>query len=145
MAAHLRHRRRGGIEIRADEVAPFLGIEFGGDAGRADQVAEHDGEIAPLADGLGSRRNSGWRRGSLCRSGRMRKSFGWQLFRARVTAQRRDGFQEYPAMTDKADAQILQVLRRQTRQNLPVDRIVAECHLVLFEAQAPQPTVNVQV
>ena len=58
---------------------------------------------------------------------------------------RGDGFQEYPAMTDEADAQILQVLRRQTRQDLPVDRIVAECHLVLFEAQAPQPTVNVQV
>jgi len=48
-------------------------------------------------------------------------------------------------MTNKADAQILQVLRRQARQDLAVDRIIAVCHLVLFEAQAPQPTVNVQV
>ena len=34
LAAHLRHRRRGGIEIGADQIAPFLGIEFRGDAGR---------------------------------------------------------------------------------------------------------------
>lgn len=46
-------------------------------------------------------------------------------------------------MPDKADAQILQVLRRQAWQDPLVDRIVAECSLVLFKAEAPQPTSEV--
>ena len=53
MAAHLRHRRRSGVEIGADQVAPFLGIELRGNAGRADQIAEHHREIAALAGGFG--------------------------------------------------------------------------------------------
>ena len=52
MTAHLRHRRRGGIEIGADEVAPLLGIELRGNAGRTDQIAEHHREVAPLAGGF---------------------------------------------------------------------------------------------
>ena len=48
-------------------------------------------------------------------------------------------------MPDKADAQILQVLRRQAWQDLLVDRIVAERSLILSEAELAQPTVNVQV
>ena len=55
MAAHLGDRRRGGIEIAGDEVAPFFGIELRGDAGRADQIAEHDREIAALAGRLSRR------------------------------------------------------------------------------------------
>ena len=34
MAAHLGHRRRSGIEIGADQIAPLLGIELRGNAGR---------------------------------------------------------------------------------------------------------------
>ena len=75
----------------------------------------------------------------------MRESFGWWLFRVRVTAQRSDGVEQRAAVPDKADAQILQVLRRQAWQDLLVDRIVAECSLILSEAEAPQPTVDVQV
>src|SRR5580693_1638005 len=75
----------------------------------------------------------------------MRESFGWRLFRVRITAQRSDGVEQRAAVPDKADAQILQVLRRQAWQDLLVDRIVAECSLILSEAEAPQPTVNVQV
>ena len=56
MAAHLRHRRRGGIEIGADEIAPLLGIELRGNAGRTHQIAEHHREIAALAGGLRGRR-----------------------------------------------------------------------------------------
>ena len=37
------------------------------------------------------------------------------------------------------------LLRRQAWQDLLVDRIVAECSLIPSEAEAPQPTVNVQV
>jgi hypothetical protein len=52
MAAHLRHRRRRGVEIRADEIAPLLGIELGGNAGRTNQIAEHHGEVTALAHGF---------------------------------------------------------------------------------------------
>ena len=52
MAAHLRHRRRGGIEIGADEIAPLLGIKLRGNAGRAHQITEHHREVAALAGGL---------------------------------------------------------------------------------------------
>jgi len=56
MPAHLRHRRRGSIEIGADEIAPFLGVEPRGDAGRIHQIAEHHGEIAPLTGTGGFRK-----------------------------------------------------------------------------------------
>jgi hypothetical protein len=32
---------------------------------------------------------------------------------------------------------------RQVTQNISVDRVLAECHLVLFEAKAPQPTPDI--
>jgi hypothetical protein len=62
MATHLGDRSRRGVEIGSDKVAPFLGIELGGNAGRADQIAEHHCEIATLAGSFGGRR-SWWRRG----------------------------------------------------------------------------------
>jgi hypothetical protein len=42
-----------------------------------------------------------------------------------------------------ADAQVLQVLRRQVGQDLLADLILAECRLILFEAKPPQPTSDV--
>jgi hypothetical protein len=44
---------------------------------------------------------------------------------------------------DEANAQILQVLRRQVRQDRVVDRVLAERRLMLFETEAPQPTSEV--
>ena len=49
VTAHFGDRSGGGVEIGADQVAPFLGIELRGDRGRADQIAEHHCEIAALA------------------------------------------------------------------------------------------------
>ena len=46
-------------------------------------------------------------------------------------------------MPDKSDAKILQVLRRQTRQDRVVDLILAERRLIFFEAKPPQPTSDV--
>src|SRR5215467_15746582 len=53
MAAHLHHRRRGSIEVGADQIAPVLGVELSGNAGRTHQIAEHDGQIAALANLFG--------------------------------------------------------------------------------------------
>ena len=49
----------------------------------------------------------------------------------------------YPAMTNRTDAKLLQVLVRQARENRLVYLIFAECSLILPEAQAPQPDHNV--
>ena len=44
---------------------------------------------------------------------------------------------------DRRDAKLLQLLVRQARKNRLVYVILAECRLVLPEAQAPQPDYNV--
>ena len=49
----------------------------------------------------------------------------------------------YPAITNRNDAKLLQVLRREVRQDRLVYLVVAECALVLPEAQAPQPGLRV--
>jgi hypothetical protein len=46
-------------------------------------------------------------------------------------------------MTDDADAQILQVFRRQARKNRLVNLVLAERSLILSEAKAPQPDHDV--
>jgi hypothetical protein len=61
----------------------------------------------------------------------------------RVAAQASNGFQELPAVTDRAHADFLQVLLRKDREDLLVYLVVSECRLVSFEAQAPQPNRDV--
>ena len=46
--AKRRHRLRGLIEIAVDEIAPVLDVESSRELGRADKVAEHDGDRAPF-------------------------------------------------------------------------------------------------
>jgi len=46
-------------------------------------------------------------------------------------------------MPDNSDTKVLQVLRRQTRQDRVVDLVFAEGRLILFEAKTPQPTSDV--
>ena len=53
------------------------------------------------------------------------------------------GVEQLSAMPNNGDAKILQVLRRQSRQDRVVDLVVAECRLVLFEAEPPQPTSDI--
>src|SRR6516165_512351 len=45
------------------------------------------------------------------------------------------GVKQLTAMPDRSDTKVLQVLRRQTRQDCLVDIILAECRLILFEAK----------
>ena len=46
-------------------------------------------------------------------------------------------------MPECRDAKLLQVLRRQVRQDRLVDLILAECSLILSEAEGPQPYAEV--
>jgi hypothetical protein len=68
---------------------------------------------------------------------------GWRCFRARVSALSGDGVEQLTAVPDNNYAKILQVLRRQARQDRVVDLVLAECRLVPFEAKAPQPTPEI--
>ena len=61
-----------------------------------------------------------------------------------VSAQGGDGVKQLTPVADDTDAQILQVLRRQVRQDRLIDLVLAESGLVPFEAKAPQLTVDVQ-
>src|SRR5271166_2109585 len=48
-------------------------------------------------------------------------------------------------LSEITDPQILQVLRRQVRQDRLVDLVLAESYLIPFEAQAPQPACKIHV
>jgi hypothetical protein len=52
VAAHFGNRGGSGVEISADQIAPFLCIELRGNRRRADQIAEHDREVATLTAGI---------------------------------------------------------------------------------------------
>src|SRR5437660_8860311 len=72
-----------------------------------------------------------------------RKGIERRCFRARVSAQGGDGVEQLAAVPDNTYAKILQVLRCQVRQDRVIDRVLAECGLILSEAKAPQPTPDV--
>jgi hypothetical protein len=64
---------------------------------------------------------------------------------ARLVTQRTDGIQQFAAVPQRGAAKLPEVLGREIGQNRFVYLILAECNLILSEAEAPQPTVNVQV
>jgi hypothetical protein len=47
-------------------------------------------------------------------------------------------------MSDRTDAQLLQVLSRQTRQDRIIDLVFSEYGPVSFEAETPQPNLDVR-
>ena len=63
--------------------------------------------------------------------------------RPSLAAQRRDGVQQPATMADRRDAQILQVLRGQPRQQVGADLVLAKRGRVAFEPQASQPVRDV--
>src|SRR5262249_15632822 len=66
-----------------------------------------------------------------------------QRFTALVVTQRSDSIEQLEPVTDCSDAELLQDLVRQARQDRLVNLILAECRLILPEAQAPQPDHDV--
>ena len=94
------------------------------------KVREHHGDLAALSSVPRGRvhcRRTGGR--------------GWG--RVCITAQRGNGVEEFAAVPEGRDAKLLQVLRRQVRQDRFVNLVLAEDLLVLSEAKAPQPNHNV--
>src|SRR5262249_32028954 len=66
-----------------------------------------------------------------------------QRFTARVATQYSDSIEQLEPVTDCSDAELLQDLVRQAREDRLVNLILAECRLILPEAQAPQPDHDV--
>src|SRR5579864_3268219 len=130
MAAHLGHRRRGGVEIGADEIAPLLGVELRRNAGRADQIAEHHREIAPLADRFRNLRRWGRRRTT---RGRGRR---WRGGSRAVPGSERP--QDLAAMTEQ-DSELFQILIRQIGEYAEVYRVLSEALRVLGHTELFEP------
>ena len=62
---------------------------------------------------------------------------------ARIGPHSGNSIEELAPVAQRGDAKLLEVFRREVRQDRLVYLILAECRLVLFEAQAPQPTPKV--
>ena len=97
-----------------------------GERGRADEVGEHHRDLTALGGSVGCR-----------------KIVGGRCFRARVSAQGGDGVEQLTAVPDNIDTKILQILRRQARQDRVVDLVLAECGLIPLETKAPQSSRKV--
>ena len=142
MPAHLGHRRRSGIEVGADEVAPLLGVEPRGNAGRTDEVAEHHSEIAPLAGRFGRDRGR-IRRCSRCSLRRDERRYGRRCDRRRHRggAQFGDGREYFPAMPER-DADVLEILIRQKAEYRDINFILGKALRVLPETKLSKPVRN---
>ncbi len=105
--------------VGGDDLAQILGVEPGRQLGRADEVAEHDRQLAALGSRDGRRRGGGLGR--------------------RAAAHRGDRGEQPAAVADRGDAETDQVLGRQRGQDVGVDVVVAECGLILPKAEPAQP------
>jgi hypothetical protein len=129
-----RDRARRGLLIGANDLAHVLGIEPGRERSRADEVAEHHGELAALGGvGRDNSRDRNLRRGRC-------SGFG---SRGGRSVQLLDRGHDLAPMADNGDADILEILDRQLRQHRVVDFVFAERRLVLRKAEAPQPNPEI--
>src|SRR6516165_1721125 len=138
-----------GTMIGANDVAQILEVETRGQGCRPDEIAKHDGQLTPLCLGRGpclsGMRGSprlGAREG---RSGGREEadaagSRGWNWIRRHIgSAELGNGFEQLAAVPNEADAEILEVVSCQLRQQCPIDFVLAKSGLVLLETQAAQP------
>jgi hypothetical protein len=117
LPAHLRHCCRGGIQIRADQIAPVLGIKPRRDAGRTYKIAEHHRNMSAFASGFCDRR------GSRRCSRRSNARRGGSSLHGRVITQGHDGIEQLHPVPECGDAKLLQVFFRQARKDRPVIHI----------------------
>ena len=117
-------RVRDAAVVGADDLAQILGIVARRQRRRANKIAEHHRQLAPL------RLARDWRSRSRCRW-----CFGG--------AERADSIEQPAAMADGCDPKLAQILRRQPAQVLSVDVVVAERGRILFQPEAAQPSGHI--
>ena len=122
------HRFRCAAVIGADHLAQLLGIEPRCHRRRADQIAEHHRQLPAL------RRRAGC--GLRCRD---------VCSITKPGAKGGNRFQHRAAMTNRGDAEILQIIGGQARQQFGADVVLLEGGRILLEPQRPQPLGNVQL
>src|SRR5262249_51576965 len=113
--------------IGRDYIAEVLWVHASRQRRRTYKVGEHHRDLAALGPVFRSSARGAW--SGLQVTGRR--------LRALVAAQSSDGIEELHAVAQCRDAKLLQVLVRQARQDRLVYLILAECRLILSEAQAP--------
>ena len=131
MAAKIGHRRRSFVEIGVDEVAPVLGVELCGETRRADEIAEHHRDRTAL--------------------GRCLKALGWSRLRRGSGNVRRttcagyygDRVEQPSSIANNRNANVLEVVNRQPRQQVRVDLVVPELLLVLAEPKTAKPPADI--
>ena len=129
IAEQLRHmavvrRHRGGhrVVIASDQALQIFRVEPAGQQGRADQVAEHHGELAPLGFARRPRRRAA------CRA---------------VRRQRRDRQQQPLAVAEQRHPEFLQVGVAELRQQVDLDALRDERRRMLGEAERLEPLRHV--
>ena len=132
LPAHLRYCRRGGIEIRVNQIAPLLDIELGPNVGRIDQIAKHHSDMVALA---GLFRDP--YRLFCCnrRSGRRLGHQGYRLWRGIKLGDRTQHF----ATITKDNAEILEILICQVREDGEIDPILSKALRILGHAKLFEP------
>jgi hypothetical protein len=125
------------VIIAADNLPQILWVEPCRKCRRSDEVTEHDRELTTLGFGEPAADAGGFVRGFGRSAGRS------PLLGGRFASQRSNRIDQDAAMSNRRHADIFEVLGRQLRQNCSIDRVLAECRLVLREAKAPQPTSEV--
>ena len=109
---------RAGGAVGADHLPHVLGIEARRERSRADQVAEHDGEVAPLGVVPRSRRGD---------------QFGLIEFG--------DGAQHFAAMAEQ-DSEPIEVLVRQFGKDAKIDPVLGKTLRVLSKPKLLEPVRN---
>jgi hypothetical protein len=114
------HPVAAGVLERRDDLAQILRVELRGESGRADQIAEHDRELAPLGFPARRRGRGGWRFGN---GGRVECAERFQ----------------HPQAIAEGDSELLQVLLGEVGQDIEADIVFGENVRVLTETMLLQP------
>ena len=137
LTAHLRDCRRSRIEIGANQVAPFLGIEPRGDAGRIHQIAEHHCDVPALA-AASTRRSSAAvprRRVGAGMTGAERAAAWLRVVKLGYRAQ-------HLAPITEHDADFLQVLIGQVGEDGEINAVFSKTLRILGHAELFEPVRN---
>ena len=113
--------------VGADQLAQILGIIARRQRRRADQIAEHHGELA--AFGIGRSRCSG---DCHCDRGGGRR-----------VAERGDSVEQTAPVADRCNTNFPEIFRCQLRQHLPIDLVLAEGRRIALKTQTLQPHLYV--
>ena len=108
------------VLVGPHDIAQVFGIDPSAEIGRADEIDEHERQLTALGR---------WGRPS----------------RRPVRRLEADGIENLPPVADSLDADLLEIINRQARQDLKIDAIILEHLLIGLQAEAVQPFSDVQL